>query len=178
MLKEATKTHSQHIPDQRRLQRLPDQPASTPPSEHVSNHRPQEPFAGYPLRCHPNEWVSSFRTGLLSRWPLLTAECLSQECRTLTLYPSTTEVLDVAPIDVIHGIYTKFIEDWPEQVLPSALKKESLDMQFIWVSEHGAANGPMRLTSNMNIVATASISSSRWSRFQAFNFTSVRKCQS
>ncbi|KAL8400846.1 hypothetical protein RB594_001028 [Gaeumannomyces avenae] len=67
-----------------------------------------------------------------------------------------TEILDVAPIDVLHGMCAEFNKDWPEEFLPASLKKQSLDMEFIWVSEHGSAKGPMRMTSNLNIVATHS----------------------
>jgi hypothetical protein len=66
-----------------------------------------------------------------------------------------TEILDVAPIDLLHGISTKFVNAYP---LPEELKAKALDINFHWVTETGAA---AKLTSNITMEATASSSAFR-----------------
>ena len=61
------------------------------------------------------------------------------------------EILDVAPIDLLHGISTKFINALP---LPEELKAKALDINFHWVTETGAA---AKLTSNITLEATVTI---------------------
>jgi hypothetical protein len=60
-----------------------------------------------------------------------------------------TEILDVAPIDLLHGISKKFVNAIP---LPEELKAKALDINFHWVTETGAA---AKLTSNITMEATA-----------------------
>jgi hypothetical protein len=74
-----------------------------------------------------------------------------------------TEILDVAPIDLLHGISTKFVNAYP---LPEELKAKALDINFHWVTETGAA---AKLTSNITMEATASSSA-----FRAFFFYSAQ----
>jgi hypothetical protein len=59
-----------------------------------------------------------------------------------------TEVLDVSPIDLLHGISTKFVNALP---LSEELKAKALDVNFHWVTETGAA---AKLTANMTVEAT------------------------
>jgi hypothetical protein len=59
-----------------------------------------------------------------------------------------TEILDVAPIDLLHGLSKKFISVLP---LPDELKAKALDINFHWVTEKG---DPAKLTANMTLSAT------------------------
>jgi hypothetical protein len=68
-----------------------------------------------------------------------------------------TEILDVAPIDLLNGLSNVFIKEWPEALMPSHLKEQVLPLEFIWVSENGER--PSRLTSGINIVPTVKPSS-------------------
>ena len=59
-----------------------------------------------------------------------------------------TEILDVAPIDLIHGISTKFINNLP---FSDELKAKAPDVNFHWITETGE---PGKLSSNIKIPAT------------------------
>jgi hypothetical protein len=59
-----------------------------------------------------------------------------------------TEILDVAPIDLLHGISKKFVNAIP---LSEELKAKALDINFHWVTESGTA---AKLTSNITMEAT------------------------
>jgi hypothetical protein len=59
-----------------------------------------------------------------------------------------TEILDVAPIDLLHGISKSFIESLP---LPDELKAKAPHINFHWITETGT---PATLTSNITITAT------------------------
>jgi len=61
---------------------------------------------------------------------------------------SETEVLDVAPAYLLHGISTKFIHMLP---LSDELRAKAPVMNFHWITEIG---GPAHLTSNMKVEAT------------------------
>lgn len=62
-----------------------------------------------------------------------------------------TEVLDVAPIDLLHGISTRFINNLP---LPDELKAKAPVVNFNWITENGE---PANLTSNMKVNATVRV---------------------
>ncbi|KAF2276814.1 uncharacterized protein EI97DRAFT_458146 [Westerdykella ornata] len=64
-----------------------------------------------------------------------------------------TEILDVAPIDFLHGISRRFITALP---VPDEIKAKALDIDFHWVTEKG---GPAKLTSNITMEATDSYDS-------------------
>ncbi|CRK25056.1 Isonitrile hydratase like protein [Verticillium longisporum] len=64
---------------------------------------------------------------------------------------SETEILDVAPIDLIHGMSKHFIDSMPDGFMPPELKAQALDMEFHWVSE---TDGPCRLTSSISMNPT------------------------
>ncbi|KAH6897384.1 class I glutamine amidotransferase-like protein [Thelonectria olida] len=66
----------------------------------------------------------------------------------------TTEVLDVAPIDLLHGLDRKFIDTFPDFVLSPELKAQGFDFDFHWVSETGKS--PSLLTSGIQLVPTDS----------------------
>ncbi|KAM4057556.1 DJ-1/PfpI family protein [Hirsutella rhossiliensis] len=66
-----------------------------------------------------------------------------------------TEVLDVGPVDLIHGISKPFVDLLPDSLISPEQKAQALDTQFHWVSETGKTQ-PSRLTSNMSLAATDS----------------------
>jgi hypothetical protein len=62
-----------------------------------------------------------------------------------------TEVLDVAPIDLLNGISTNFIQNLP---LSYDLKAKAPVVHFNWVTETGS---PAKLTSNMTLESTVCV---------------------
>lgn len=67
------------------------------------------------------------------------------------LLNSETEILDVAPIDMMHGLSKKFLDTFPPGMLPAATAAQALDLEFHWVSE---TNDPIRLTSGIKMLPT------------------------
>ena len=59
-----------------------------------------------------------------------------------------TEVLDIAPIDLLNGISKEFTQHLP---LPAHIKEQALDFTFHWVNEKG---DEARLTSGMTLKCT------------------------
>lgn len=59
-----------------------------------------------------------------------------------------TELIDVAPIDALHGISTRFFHVLP---VSDELKAKALDVNFHWVTETGK---PGKLTGGMTVDAT------------------------
>jgi hypothetical protein len=59
-----------------------------------------------------------------------------------------TEILDVAPIDFLHGMSKKFISALP---LSDELKAKSFDLNTHWITEKGTR---AKLTANMTLEAT------------------------
>ncbi|EQL04069.1 hypothetical protein OCS_00224 [Ophiocordyceps sinensis CO18] len=45
-----------------------------------------------------------------------------------------TEVLDVGPIDLIHGISKPFVDILPDTLLSAEVKAQALDTEFHWAS--------------------------------------------
>ncbi len=66
---------------------------------------------------------------------------------------SVTEILDVAPIDLLNGLTSEFVKDWPHELMSASLQAQSVDIKFHWVTETGKS---ARLTSGMSITATVS----------------------
>ena len=64
-----------------------------------------------------------------------------------------TEILDVAPIDLLNGMSREFMRVLP---LPDAIKAKALDVEFHWVNETGEA---ARLTSGISMNATVCLRS-------------------
>ncbi|TKX25930.1 hypothetical protein C1H76_1776 [Elsinoe australis] len=64
------------------------------------------------------------------------------------------EILDVAPVDLLHGMSKAFINTLP---IPSVFKEQGLDVEIHWVNEHGDL---ARLTSGITLQATHSFSTS------------------
>jgi hypothetical protein len=61
-----------------------------------------------------------------------------------------TEVIDVMPIDILHGMGKKFMGDFAEFYGKNAVD-QGFDMKFHWVNETGKT---ARLTTNITIQAT------------------------
>lgn len=61
-----------------------------------------------------------------------------------------TEILDVAPIDLINGMSNHFIHDLP---LPDTLKSQALDVSIHWINEKG---DEAKMTSGLTIDCTVS----------------------
>lgn len=51
--------------------------------------------------------------------------------------PRITEILDIAPIDVFNAISTKFIKNFPEELVSLEMQAQTLDVDFHWVNETG-----------------------------------------
>ncbi|KAJ4295071.1 hypothetical protein N0V90_007079 [Kalmusia sp. IMI 367209] len=64
-----------------------------------------------------------------------------------------TEILDVAPIDFLHGLNKKFAAVLP---ISDELKAKALDIEFHWVTEKGE---PAKLTAGISLNATDSYES-------------------
>ncbi|KAJ4018275.1 hypothetical protein NW758_015027 [Fusarium oxysporum] len=65
-----------------------------------------------------------------------------------------TEILDVAPVDMIHSLSKKFIETFPGgDLFSSQYKAQALDIEVHWITEHGK-DAPARLTSNITLLPT------------------------
>jgi len=62
--------------------------------------------------------------------------------------------LDVAPVDILHGLSRSFLNEWPEAILDPKLKEEALDMNFFWVNETGKL---AKLTGGLRVQPTVSI---------------------
>jgi len=64
----------------------------------------------------------------------------------------TTEILDIAPIDLIHGMARgEFVQNFPDEIIPPNLKAQALDTKFHWINETGK---PAKLTGGMNVEVT------------------------
>ena len=67
---------------------------------------------------------------------------------------SVTELMDVAPIDMLHGLTKTFLDPVPDALVPPDLKSQALEkVHFHWVSEAGPSV-PSRLTSGLSIIPT------------------------
>lgn len=65
-----------------------------------------------------------------------------------------TEILDVAPVDMIHSLSKNFIETFPGgDLFPSYYTAQALDIEIHWITEHGK-DTPARLTSNITLLPT------------------------
>jgi hypothetical protein len=61
-----------------------------------------------------------------------------------------TEILDVAPIDLLHAMSKKFVATL-EPFYPEGLAAQALDIEFHWVNETGKT---ARLTGGVSLVPT------------------------
>ncbi|KAK3072537.1 hypothetical protein LTR53_006636 [Teratosphaeriaceae sp. CCFEE 6253] len=50
---------------------------------------------------------------------------------------SKTEILDVAPLDIFSGISKEFLPNFPPHLITDRMRKEALDVEYHWVTEHG-----------------------------------------
>ncbi|KAI0544134.1 class I glutamine amidotransferase-like protein [Xylaria curta] len=72
------------------------------------------------------------------------------------LVKGETELLDIAPVDMIHGLSRHFIKTLPDDLGPAGFKEGAIDMQFHWVTEDGPSNTPGNFTSGLRVVPTDS----------------------
>jgi len=70
------------------------------------------------------------------------------------LMKGMTEILDVAPIDYLHGLTSEFIGDLPDEYLQPHYKQQTQDFQFHWVNETGET---AKLTGGINLQPTVSL---------------------
>lgn len=66
-----------------------------------------------------------------------------------------TELLDIAPIGMLHGLSKEFVESFPDELLAPSLKAQAVDFKFHWVSEFGEA-AHSRLSGGMSILPMVS----------------------
>ena len=72
----------------------------------------------------------------------------------VVLMGGETEIVDVMPIDMLHGMSKKFMGDFAE-FYGKDIVDQGFDIKFHWVNETGKT---ARLTSNIKIEATVGIS--------------------
>lgn len=53
----------------------------------------------------------------------------------IILLGGITEILDIAPIDILHGLSHHFTGELPDEIVPPQLKAQCIDIEFHWVSE-------------------------------------------
>ncbi|SPO05590.1 uncharacterized protein DNG_08277 [Cephalotrichum gorgonifer] len=66
-----------------------------------------------------------------------------------------TEILDVAPIDMLYSMSKNFLQTFPGDLLPPHFAAQALDIELHWVTEAGKA-APAHLTSNITLLPTDS----------------------
>ncbi|KAI0012851.1 class I glutamine amidotransferase-like protein [Xylariaceae sp. FL0662B] len=71
------------------------------------------------------------------------------------LLNSTTEILDVAPIDFIYRLSHAAVDVLPDELCPPHFKAQAIDLQFHWVSENGPVTNS-QLTSTISLTPTDS----------------------
>jgi hypothetical protein len=64
---------------------------------------------------------------------------------------SKTEILDLAPIDLLNGMSRDFVAALPTEMAPDEIKAKALDFEFHWVNETGKT---ANLTGGLNIEPT------------------------
>jgi hypothetical protein len=72
------------------------------------------------------------------------------------LEPSTTEILDVAPVDIFEALNKRIVAQIPDFILSSEFKDQGLEFAFHWVSEKGPSS-QIRLSSGLSITPTVSL---------------------
>lgn len=68
-----------------------------------------------------------------------------------------TEILDVAPVDLLYGMSKHLVHDFADGFMPPNLKEQALDMDFHWVNQTGKT---ARLTGGLRVQPTVRLSSS------------------
>ncbi|KAK4198585.1 class I glutamine amidotransferase-like protein [Triangularia verruculosa] len=72
------------------------------------------------------------------------------------LFGGLTELLDVAPMDLFHGLTPKFLQPLPDGFVAPHLKQQAIDMEFHWVTETGKVPSTNNVTVGATIVPTDS----------------------
>ncbi|KAI0908781.1 class I glutamine amidotransferase-like protein [Ustulina deusta] len=71
------------------------------------------------------------------------------------LMKEETELIDVAPVDMLHGFSRHFVKTFPDALGPPGFKDGAVDFNFLWVTEAGEAT-PAKLTGGLRILPTHS----------------------
>jgi hypothetical protein len=66
-----------------------------------------------------------------------------------------TEILDVAPIDLLNGSSRDFVNNLSDRLVSPEMKQQAFDLEFHWVTEN--VNNPARMTSGIRIMPTVSL---------------------
>lgn len=73
----------------------------------------------------------------------------------IILLGGTTEILDIAPVDVFTAMTPEALSVFPPGVIPEEMKTQAIETKFIYVNETGK---PAKLTSGMSVNVTVSLS--------------------
>lgn len=74
------------------------------------------------------------------------------------LLGGTTEILDIAPIDLLHGLTKESLDIFPPGSIPEEMRKQAIEIVFHYVSEKG---GMAKLTSGLTVECTVRSSTHR-----------------
>ncbi|KAI0202871.1 class I glutamine amidotransferase-like protein [Astrocystis sublimbata] len=69
------------------------------------------------------------------------------------LMKGETELLDIAPVDMISALTRRFVDSLPDDLGPPGFKDGALDIEVHWVTEDGPSV-PAKLTAGMRVVPT------------------------
>ncbi|KAI0972443.1 class I glutamine amidotransferase-like protein [Xylaria arbuscula] len=75
------------------------------------------------------------------------------------LMNAETELQDIAPADMLHGLSRHFVESFPDSLGPPGFKEGAVDLNFLWITEDGEKT-PAKLTSGLRILPTHSFKTS------------------
>ncbi|KAI0538987.1 class I glutamine amidotransferase-like protein [Xylaria digitata] len=75
------------------------------------------------------------------------------------LMKGETELQDIAPVDMLHGLSRHFISTFPDALGPPGFKDGAIDFNFLWITEAGEAE-PANLTGGLRILPTHSFETS------------------
>jgi hypothetical protein len=67
-------------------------------------------------------------------------------------FDRVTEILDVAPIDLLNGSSKEFTRNMPDSLVSPELKKQAVDIEYHWVTED--VKTPCHLTSGIKLLPT------------------------
>ncbi|TGJ81528.1 hypothetical protein E0Z10_g7229 [Xylaria hypoxylon] len=77
----------------------------------------------------------------------------------VVLMKGETELQDIAPVDMLHGLSRHFISTFPDELGPPGFKDGAIDLKFLWITEAGEAS-PADLTAGLRILPTHSFETS------------------
>ncbi|KAF2968617.1 hypothetical protein GQX73_g4984 [Xylaria multiplex] len=86
-------------------------------------------------------------------------ETLTSFLTTSDTLKGETELQDIAPVDMLHGLSRHFISTLPDALGPPGFKDGAIDFKFLWITEAGSAE-PANLTGGLRILPTNSFATS------------------